>query len=89
MSNTIQLKFPITIDGTEYKELTMRRSKIKDRLAVSKIKDKGDEEKEITLFANLCDVTPSVMQELDEIDYAEIQKVYMSFFDSAGMSAAK
>jgi len=89
MNNTIKLKFPVTIDGTEYKELTMRRSRVKDRLAVANMKDKSDEEKEILLFANLCEVAPEVIRELDEADYPAVQKVYMGFFGSAATSAAK
>ncbi len=77
----IALKYPITIDGTEYSELQMRRSKVKDRLAVAAMKC-GDEEKEINLFANLCEVSPKVIQELDESDYPAVQKVYMGFFGS-------
>lgn len=87
--HTIKLKYPVTLDGVEYKELTMRRSKVKDRLAVAAMRDKTDEEKEITLFANLCDVTPAVIRELDESDYPIIQKVYLSFFGSQGTSDAK
>jgi len=83
MSNTIKLKHPITIDGVSYSELSMRRSKVKDRLAVANMKDKTDEEKEIMLFANLCEVSPDVIRELDEADYPAVQKVYMSFFGSA------
>jgi len=84
----IKLQYPITIDGAEYAELTMRRSKVKDRLAVSAMKG-GDEEKEITLFANLCEVSPEVIKELDEVDYTNVQKVYMGFFGSAATSGAK
>lgn len=84
----IKLQYPVAIDGTEYSELTMRRSKVKDRLAVASMKG-GDEEKEITLFANLCDVSPEIIKELDEVDYANVQKVYMSFFGSAAMSDGK
>jgi hypothetical protein len=86
--NKIKLQFPVNIDGAEYSELTMRRSKVKDRLAVAGMKG-SDEEKEIHLFANLCEVSPEVMQELDEVDYAAVQKVYMSFFGSAEMSGGK
>ncbi len=86
--NKIKLQFPVTIDGAEYNELSMRRSKVKDRLAVASLKG-SDEEKEIRLFANLCEVSPEVVQELDEVDYANVQKVYMSFFDSAATSGAK
>ena len=89
MNNTIKLKFPVTTDGAEVAELTMRRSKVKDRLAIANMKEKSDEDKEICLFANLCEVAPKVMHELDEIDYVNVQRVYMSFLDSAEISAAK
>ena len=64
----------------------MRRSKIKDRLLVAKMKTASDEEKEIRLFANLCEVEPKVIEELDEADYSNLQKVYLGFFNSEGMS---
>ncbi len=84
----IKLQYPVVVDGTEHNELTMRRSKVKDRLAVASMKG-SDEEKEIRLFANLCEVSPEVMQELDEVDYAAVQKVYMSFFGLPEMSGGK
>ncbi len=84
----ISLKYPVTVDGVSYTELTMRRSKVKDRLAVSSMKT-TDETKEIHLFANLCNVTPAVLEELDEIDYLTVQQVYMNFFGSPATSGAK
>ena len=78
----IKLKYPITVDGVTYNELNMRRSKVRDRLAVTAMKC-SDEQKEITLFANLCEVAPKVIEELDETDYTSVQKVYMGFFGSA------
>jgi hypothetical protein len=89
MNQTIKLQYPVTINGTEYKELNMRRSKVKDRLAVANMKDKSEEEKEILLFANLCEVSPDVIRELDESDYPAVQQVYVGFFGSAATSAAK
>lgn len=82
MENKIKLQHPITLDGVSYSELSMRRSKVKDRLAVANMKNVSDEEKEILLFANLCEVAPDVIRELDEADYPAVQKVYMSFFGS-------
>lgn len=84
----ITLKFPVVVDGTEYKELSMRRSKVKDRLAVASM-SASDENKEIRLLANLCNVPPQVLEEMDETDYARLQKVYVGFFDSVATSAAK
>ncbi len=83
---TIKLKYPVEITGESFDKLTMRRSKIKDRLAVAKMKNSSDEEKEIRLFANLCEVEPKVIEELDESDYSNLQKIYLGFFSSEGMS---
>lgn len=85
---TVKLQYPVTIDNVEYKELNIRRSKIKDRLAVASMKA-PDEYKEVRLFANLCEVPPQVIEELDEEDYIAVQKVYLSFFESTGTSGAK
>jgi hypothetical protein len=49
------------------------------------MKNSSDEEKEIRLFANLCEVTPNIIEELDESDYANLQKAYMDFFKSEGI----
>ena len=81
----ITLKYPIESTGEIISRLTMRRSKIKDRLLVAKLKT-SDEEKEIRLFANLCEVEPKVIEELDESDYANLQKIYLGFFNSEGIS---
>ena len=69
----IKLKYPIDSNGESIGELNMRRSKVKDRLVVAKMKNAPDEEKEIRLFANLCEVQPSIIEELDESDYANLQ----------------
>ena len=76
----IKLKYPVESLGETINNLTMRRSKVKDRLLVAKMKSASDEEKEIRLFANLCEVEPKVIEELDEADYANLQKLYLGFF---------
>ena len=81
----IELNYPIESDGTNITDLNMRRSKVKDRLIVAKMKNSSDEEKEIRLFANLCEVAPNIIEELDESDYANLQKAYMDFFKSEGI----
>ena len=86
---TIELKYPVEATGETITNLTMRRSKIKDRLLVAKMKTASDEEKEIRLFANLCEVEPKVIEELDEADYSNLQKVYLGFFNSEEMSSAQ
>jgi hypothetical protein len=85
----IELKYPVESTGETITNLTMRRSKIKDRLLITKMKNISDEEKEVRLFANLCEVEPKVIEELDESDYSNLQKVYLGFFNSEEMSSAQ
>lgn len=80
----IELTYPVESSGENIDNLTMRRSKVKDRLLVAKMKTASDEEKEIRLFANLCEVDPKVIEELDEADYSNLQKTYLGFFNSEG-----
>lgn len=82
----IKLNYPIESNEGNVIELNMRRSKVKDRLIVAKMKTASDEEKEIRLFANLCEVSPTIIEDLDESDYAKLQNNYMDFFKSEGMS---
>jgi len=79
----ITLKYPVTVDGHEYAVLTMRRCKVKDRRIAAK--QKTDEDREITLIANLCEVPPAVIDELDSADYEQLQEVLRGFF---GLSTA-
>jgi hypothetical protein len=71
--------YPVTVDGHEYVELTMRRCKVKDRRLAEK-QGSNDAEKEIALISNLCDVPPSIIDELDAADYAVLQKELTGFF---------
>lgn len=84
--HTINLTFPVEINGETHSSLTIRRSKVKDRLAVAKMKNASDEEKEIRFFANLCEVAPTVIEELDEVDYKQLSETYMGFFKHEGIS---
>ena len=74
----ITLKHPFDLNGEKVKTISMRRPKVKDQLAA----DKGtasSAEKEIKLFANLCEVAPDVIQELDLADYRQLQEAYTGF----------
>jgi Phage tail assembly chaperone proteins, E, or 41 or 14 len=63
--NKIKLTEAIKIDGIAILELTLRRPKVRDRLAVEKLGN-NDAEKEVALIANLA-------------DYAKIQGVLQNF----------
>ena len=74
----IKLNQPIKVDGIEVNELTLRRPKVKDRLAVER-SGFSDAEKEVNLIANLADVAKEAIEEIDLADYSEIQKVLSDF----------
>lgn len=76
---TIKLQDPITIDNVTYDELNIRRPKVRDRLAVERMK-KTDAEKEIAMIANLAEVDIRVIEELDLADYGKIQQSFSDFF---------
>lgn len=78
MTTIITLSYPVIVDGTEYASLSMRRCKVMDRRLAAK--QKTDEDREITLIANLCEVPPSVIDELDTVDYSKLQEVLTGFF---------
>lgn len=78
MTTTIKLKHPITVDGVEIKQLALRRPKVRDMIAADK-GGGGDAEKELRVFSNLCEVTPSVLEELDLADYLALQGAYQDF----------
>ncbi len=74
----VALTAPISVDGAMRSELTVRRPKVRDMLAMENM-TKNDAEKEIHLFANLCEVSPESLYELDMADYGKLQKVYQDF----------
>jgi hypothetical protein len=76
-SQTIDLEYPVKIAGATIQVLTMRRSTVGDVLTANRIKD--EIEREIVLFANLCQVTPEDIRNLDLKDYSKLQEVFRSF----------
>lgn len=74
----IELEFPITISGVEVKHLVMRRPKVRDEVAYTK--KKGDEaDKTLSLMANLCEVTPDDLLELDASDFKKLEEQFQDF----------
>ncbi|TCN02947.1 phage tail assembly protein [Vibrio crassostreae] len=74
----VQLEYPVTVAGKEYKALTMRRPKVRDQLIADK-QNKDPADKEIHLLSLLAGVETAVIQELDMTDYGEVQKAYKGF----------
>lgn len=73
----IELKYPVTVEGHEYKKITMRAPKVRDQIVAQKAS--GKEEMELTLFANLCEITPDVLEELELADYSQLHSAYHDF----------
>lgn len=74
----IKLNEPIKFDGVSISELTLRRPKVRDRLAVERL-GTNDAEKEVALIANLADIPKDAVEELDLADYAKIQEALQGF----------
>ncbi|WP_321392857.1 phage tail assembly protein [Emcibacter sp.] len=82
MSDPITLDYEVEVNGEKITSLTMRRPKVRDDLAMDSHKGTAAE-KEIFLFANLCDVSMDVICDLDQgADYTKLQEKYSGFFGS-------
>ncbi|WP_341823800.1 phage tail assembly protein [Wolbachia endosymbiont (group A) of Agelastica alni] len=76
---TVKLDNPITVDGISVSELTIRRPKVRDYLAIERLNG-SDLSKEVTLTANLTSVAKESIEELDIADYVKVQEVLKDFF---------
>lgn len=76
----VKLTYPVEVCGVKTDTLTMRRPKVRDELAVAN-GGGTNAERELKLFANLCEVDPSALEDLDMADYRKLQGVYKAFFD--------
>jgi hypothetical protein len=74
----IDLDFPITISGVEVAHLIMRRPKVRDIMAAQK---SGGSEADmgVTLVANLCEITPDEVLELDSVDWDKCEAQVAAF----------
>lgn len=73
----INLDFPIKVDGIETDTINIRRATVGDMLNAQK---KGTEgEKEISLLATLCTMSPKDFEKIDLSDYNKIKKVVEGF----------
>lgn len=74
----VTLTRPINVGGSKLSVLRMREPLVRDQKAINKME--GDNaDKESTLFANLCDLVPSDMDEMPMKDYARLMDAYSSF----------
>lgn len=73
-----ELKHPVSVAGVEVKSIRLRSPKVKDLLAAEKAASM-ESEREIHLIASLCGEAPAVIQELELVDYKELQKRVQGF----------
>ncbi|MCP5136605.1 MAG: phage tail assembly protein [Gammaproteobacteria bacterium] len=76
---TIPLDWPVTVDGHDYSELTMRRPVYKERREWIK-SAKHEVDVEADIFVALCEVPPKVIDKLDDDDVSKLQEAYAGFF---------
>lgn len=74
----IPLEFPKTVDGQTYTSLTMRRPTTADGIAAAEYKG-SEGRKGLFLFARLCNVSPDVIEALDEIDSQALGEQHSAF----------
>jgi hypothetical protein len=68
----------VTWQGQEIAALDMRRPKVRD-VAANEERKGTDVQKEISLFADLCEVSVDVLEDLDMADYRKLQQAYTGF----------
>ena len=73
-SAIITLNYPISIDGTKTPTLHLRRAKVLDEKLVKHIKDADDRER--TMFSQLCGITTTQAEEIDLKDWLVLQEAF-------------
>ena len=77
--NQITLDYPIQLEGKELSEITLRRPKVSDVVAVRKSK-RDEAEQEVSLIASLSGLPPSAIESIDLADYKKLQANLSGFF---------
>lgn len=76
----IQLSKAYTLGNQERDYVNMREPRVRDNLNVSKIKE--EEQREITMLANLCEITIDEIEELTLNDYSRLTHAFLGFIGS-------
>jgi hypothetical protein len=74
---TIELQYPILVDGIELKTLRLRRPKVCDLRVMER--EKTDMTKTVVLIANLAELAPEQLEEMDASDFARVNEVVTGF----------
>lgn len=84
----ITLDFPVEHQGKTYTQLTMRRPTVRDMLNTErqdsqdkrKKQERTDLEKAVSAYADLCEVSPEVIEQLATCDFKQLDGLYEDFF---------
>lgn len=74
----VTLTRPLNVGGAKLSVIRMREPLVRDQKAINKM-DGDNADKESMLFANLCGLVPSDMDEMPMKDYARLMDAYTSF----------
>ena len=78
----ISLAKPLDIDGAKVSEIVMREPTVQDHLAAEmQAKGMGSAMQEITMFANLCNVSPEQIKTITLRNYGRVQEAFKLFTD--------
>lgn len=76
--STIELAYPVEVDGRQISTLTMRPPLVRD-IRDAQRGGGGDADVEIRLFASLCEEAPAVIEVIHARDYHRLQAAYGDF----------
>lgn len=74
----IELKTAVEIDGAQTKTVIMREPTVRDQLDVQAVKG-SEAHREVTLMANLCNITPGQVEQMTMRNYRRLQEALEVF----------
>tara|TARA_E500000331_G_scaffold29878_2_gene25123 strand:+ start:592 stop:891 length:300 start_codon:yes stop_codon:yes gene_type:complete len=77
-TETVDLDFPVMIDGTEVSFLDMRRPTVRDQIIFEDGKG-SDARKVVKMLSNLCSVAEETIMDLDQSDFLKLSEVLQGF----------
>lgn len=66
------------VDGTKVTTVRMREPTVQDQIAASETKGSSARQ-EITMIANLCEISPDAVCQLSLRDYKKLQQAFLGF----------
>ena len=77
-TETIELEYAIEVDGVAVDVLSMRRPTVRDQLTFEEGKG-GEARKVIAMIANLCEIPPKSVEQLDQSDFVKLTETLQGF----------